>query len=166
MYSCLRVFKPTPLHLFERFRSGHLVSALLCIACRHILRVHPLFCRNKSSLLLLRPRNSINRSCFANGGRPTLVQPMQQHVYPGNIQRHTKAAVTGSKLGRARKPRKYHADLGTRAGLHIHIPDRYTRHDITPYVDRYDAVTRRRFLTSERIPVEQQCSLLLKYILS
>ena len=38
-------------------------------------------------------------------------------------------------------------------GVTIHLPDRYTRYDITPYATHYDAVAAAVGFTSEWIPV-------------
>ena len=45
--------KPTPLYLLVSFNSRYFVGGVqVCTTCQHILRVHPLLCRNKVSLLL------------------------------------------------------------------------------------------------------------------
>lgn len=57
-----------------------------------------------------------------------------------------------------KRKKSSHADLRTRAGFAIYLPDGYTRYDNTPYANYYDAVIGSGF-TSERIPVGQECKL-------
>ena len=54
---------------------------------------------------------------------------------------------------------KYHADLGTRAGLTLQhvLLDRPTRHGVTSYANYYAPLLAVGFYTSERMQVEQAC---------
>ena len=55
-------------------------------------------------------------------------------------KRHT-TTVTCLKHERACKSRRYHTQaLEPALGVTIHVPDRQTRYDITPYTTYYDAV--------------------------
>ena len=53
-----------------------------------------------------------------------------------------------------------HTDLANRAGLTIHIPDKCTQYEISPYASDYDAVVAVGF-TFKTIPVEQQLTIIL-----
>ena len=106
----------------------------MCIRCYVATKFHYSFAASQQLQPFLLRLWWVTNPCTANATTRITRQ----------YKRHT-TAVTGLKHGRACKPKRYHTALGTRARCTIHIPDRHTRYDITPYATYYDAVTGRRF---------------------
>ena len=128
--------------------SGYMVGVFFCTASLHILRVHSSLCPNKSPLLLrgVATTSTVPASLMM-GDQPLPSYCKNAH----NLTTHKGMLLlcVGLKHGRACRPQKYHADLGTCASLTMDtytIIDKHTRHDITSYVNYYDAVTGPRFL--------------------